>query len=154
MGIEYNLGRTSSGKYQQLECGEGEDAIVRDLSMLGFGDCISFEKKNKDGSMFGSCWGLGNIGCFREMRSCARLSDMFEKDLERLGTRMYELLYMKNRGEEKYGVEPRFDKAEVKYRQIVGELMSLQGAQKRLVDSGEIVFSGVSDEELANVDLW
>ena len=154
MGIEYRLGKTNSGKYQQLEVGEGAEAIVKDMSMIGFGDCISFRKKNRDGSTFGSDWGLGNIGCFRELQSYTRLTDVPQQDLKRLATRMYELLFMRSRGNKRYKVEPRIEETKPKYKQILEELTTLQETEKRLLASGKVVFPEISAEELAWQDLW
>ncbi len=153
MSIEYKLGKTNSEKYQQLKCGENSEAIVKDMSMYGFGDCIIFSRKGKGDLIFGSTWGLGNLGCFRELRPYTRLVNMPKQDVRRLAVRMYELLYMDIKARRK-NVEPQVDKSKPEYQQILEELATLQETQKKLIASGEIVFPQISYDELAFEDLW
>lgn len=154
MSIEYRLGKTNSGRYHQLESDESAETIIKNMSMFGFGDCINFGRKNKDGLTFGSDWGLGNIGCFRELQPYTRLADMSKQDVRRLAARMYELIYMTFGGNERYNVEPQIDETKQEYQQILEELITLQETQKRLIASGEVVFPEISAEELAWQDLW
>jgi hypothetical protein len=135
MGTGYRPGKTPSGEYPQFACDEGSGAIVRALSMHGSNDCVDFHKKNRDKSTFGSFWGLGEIGCFNELKNFSRLTDMPKKDVEKLAKRMYELLFMRNRGIATYLIEPKVDESEPRYMQIVGELTILQGLEKELAAS-------------------
>jgi len=152
MSIEYRSERTNSE--QRLKCDEEAEAIVRDMGIHGFGDCISFRRKNSDGSTFGSHWGLGNIGCFRELQPYTRLIDMPQQDVEKLATRVYELLFMESDEDKIYGVEPQIDRTEPKYQQILEELATLQRTEEELIVSGKIVFPSISAEELAWQGLW
>jgi hypothetical protein len=148
MSIEYKLAKTKSGKYHQLSC---DTAIVQTLSMYGFGDSISFMKTNKDGTNYGSYWGLRNLGCFPELKAYARLSDMPEPDLEKLAARIYMQLYTSNKrcNSKLPGIEEK-----PKFIQIRDELKVLQGTQKKLADLGQIVFPEISAEELKCIDSW
>jgi hypothetical protein len=152
MVTEYNLGKTNSGK-PSITCNDNTDSIIKDLSMYGFGDCISFYV-NGPGSIYGSDWGLNNLGCFKELRNYERLSDMPHQSVEYLAKRIYELLFMKNPSDERYQVKPIVDTKDVRYIQILEELKTLQKMQKEMVSSGKVVFPEISSEELAWADLW
>lgn len=150
MNPEYVLGK--SGKYPQLEC---NDAIVKCLAVYGFGDCIDFCKHNKDGSTFGSNFGLGNIGCYSELKPYTRLMDVPRQDVKKLAARIFETLYMKRRKDEVvYAVPPKVNPDNRRYKQILEELIALQRTEGRLVASKQLVFPEISDEEEACRDLW
>ncbi len=151
MGIEYKLGQRESGTLE-ISC-EDPKAIITCLGIHGFGDCISFYKKNNDGSKLGSIWDLNNIGCFKELRSYERLKDMPKQEVKKLAARMYELLFI-GRGNTKYGVVPCIDNNNVRFNQIYEQLLALQATEKKLVKSGELVFPAISEKELAFKDDW
>lgn len=133
--VDYNLGKSESGKYQQLA--SKVPAFVKSLTMYGFGDCFRFERDNKDGSTFGSDWGLQNLGCFKEIGPYERLKDMPLSDLKRLASRISKTL-------------ARSSKAPI----ILEELVALQDSQKQGVASGRIKFPEISEKELAAAELW
>jgi hypothetical protein len=145
MRIEYKLGKTPSGRYPQLKC-DDEEAIVKSLGIFDSEDAINFNKKDITVKGFpftyGSYWGLSDIGCFRELQRYNRLIDMPEEDIARLGKRMYELLFMEPKKEERYSIAPEVDVGIKEYQQIIYELSILKETEKRLIDSGEIVFPG------------
>jgi hypothetical protein len=155
MGIEYSLGQRKDSAYQELICDESAGAIIREICMLGFGDCIRFQRENPDGSRFGSAWGLHNLRCFRELGSYTRLIDMPDAAVTKLAKRMYELLFMRRRADKEYYPKPpRIDKTKPEFRQILEELLTLQKTQRRFVNSGQIVFPGISEAEIKWVGLW
>lgn len=154
MGIEYKLGRSETG-YQHFSCSKDAKAIIRDMGIYGFGDCIGFHKRNRDGSAFGSEWGLRNLGCFRELRPYDRLMHMPNQAVRNLAARIYGLLYMNYWGGEKwYRTPPKVSGNNPRFRQILEELTALQATEKRLAESGKIVFPEISQEELACQDSW
>jgi len=154
MPTRYNLCKTGSGRYQQLNS-EQESAIVRSLSIYGFGDCIRFSKKTGHNSSFGSYWGLENLGCFKELNGYQRLMNMSRSEVKRLAARIYELLFISQKRRKRYyETEPQIDETNPKYQQIHKELRTLQKTQKRLIDSNILVFPRISIEELACSDSW
>ena len=152
--IEYRLGKTGSGKYQQLACATDSSVIVRELSMYGFGDCVSFFKKRSDTSSYGSSWGLYSLACFCELQNYTRLIDVPQEGIEKLAARMYELLYLERRGEERYKIIPLIDPLQPEYGQITEELNILQGTQRDLMAKRKIRFPKISADELRCADLW
>ena len=133
--VDYSLGKSESGKYQQLA--SKDPIFIKSLTMYGFGDCFRFERDNKDGSTFGSDWGLQNLGCFKELRPYERLKDIPINDLKKLASRISKTL-------------ARTSKAPI----ILEELVALQNSQKQGVASGRIRFPEISEQELAAVELW
>jgi hypothetical protein len=154
MGIEYTLGKTGSGKYQQLKCDENSNAIVKTLSMYGFGDCIKFSKKCENNSTFGNNFGLDGLSCFKGLKSYERLIFIPRQDIPKLAARIYELLFMNTQDDKRYIFEPKIDTSDRKYQQILEELILLGETQARLIVSGDIVFPKISDRELAHIDSW
>ena len=81
MSVEYKLGKTPSGLYQELSCDKESSAIVRDMSIHTDTDCISFQKRIRDildgedilDGSFGSFWSLDKLGCFIELKPYIRL---------------------------------------------------------------------------------
>ncbi len=154
MGIEYKLGKSETG-YQNLSCSKDSKAIIRNMGIYGFGDCIGFHKRTSDSSTFGSEWGLRNLGCFRELRPYERLMHMPNQAVRNLAARMYGLLYMNYWGGEKwYRTPPKVSGNKPRFRQILEELTALQATEKRLVASGTLVFPELTVYELANADSW
>ena len=155
MGIEYRLGTRESGTLE-ISCDEKKKAIVKSMSIHGFGDCISFEKRNTDGSTFGSHWGIHSLGCFEEMKQAyGRLMEMPEKAVRKLAVRIYEMLYTQHARSPLYNkTPPEINKKDQRFRQILEELTALQAKEKRLVNSGKLTFPSISQKELASMDLW
>lgn len=155
MGIEYRLGTRESGTLE-LSC-KNAKAIVKSMGIHCFGDCISFEKRNTDGSTFGSHWGIHSLDCFEEMSSAyhGRLMEMPEKDVRKLAARMYELLYTQhNRSPLYHKTPPEINKKDQRFRQILEELTVLQAKEKKLANSGKLLFPQISQKELASMDSW
>jgi hypothetical protein len=155
MGIEYRLGTRESGTLE-LSC-KNAKAIVKNMGIHGFGDCISFEKINTDGSTLGSHWGIHSLGCFEEMSSAyhGRLIEMPEQAVRKLAVRMYELLYTQHiRSPLYHKTPPEINKKDPRFRQILEELTALQAKEKKLANSGKLLFPQISQKELASIDSW
>ena len=154
MNLEYILREFDSGGGVQLNCAKDSEAIIRNVGMNRFNDCIEFKKKKRDGSTYGSFWGLEGIGHFVELESYNRLMDMPEGAITKLASRIYELLFMASgRNKNRHRVEPKVDEAEPKYQQILKELRALQETQRELFSSGELVFPEISDAEFRFYDF-
>ncbi len=138
MGIEYKLGKSETG-YQNLSCSKDSKAIIRNMGIYGFGDCIGFHKRTSDSSTFGSEWGLRNLGCFRELRPYERLMHMPNQAVRQLASRIYEFLYTRC-GTSDFSAAPVFGNNKRKLRRIIEELTALQATEKRLAASGELIF--------------
>lgn len=133
----YQLGKSRSGTYQQLATTDSS-AYVKGLKMYGFADCISFSKKNRDGSTVTSDWNLNGLSCFSELKNYERLQDMPRDALHKLSVRMSSLLFHRKS----------------KAPKILEELVELQDAQKKGVAANKIEFPEISSTELAASDLW
>jgi len=154
MKNEYQLQTQESGRYQQLVA-SSDSAIVKSLSIYGFGDSIHFERKTGENSTFGSYWGIHNIGCFKEIKKRVNhISEMSHLQIRNLAGRLFELLYQKPRGEERYNTKPKIEKTNSRYTQIEEELLNLQRTQRRMLRKGEVEIPGISQHELSAANLW
>ncbi len=139
MGIEYKLGKTSSGR-PELSCGEKTGAIVTGLDITGgFSDCIHFENRGRGLSNIATAWLLESLVHFKEMKSYERLIHMPKQAVRQLASRIYEFLYMRC-GTSDFSAAPVFGNNKRKLRQILEELTALQATEKRLAASGELIF--------------
>jgi hypothetical protein len=137
MSLEYTLSTRESGT-PELSC-KNANAIVKSLGIQSFGDCITFEKKNSDGSTFGSDWGLHNLGCFSEMKSYERIMHMPKAAVKQLAARIYQTLYTRACiNDAYYKNAPEVKNNEVEFRQILEQLLNLQSTEKKLIKSGVI----------------
>lgn len=135
--MAYQLAKSGSGKYHSLVA-SASSAYVKRLTMYGFADCIDFEKKNRDGSTFGSAWNLSSIAVFNELKNYQRIQDMPKDALKKLAARICLTL---------------FD-TKSKMPCILEELVELQEAQKSKSKTGDIKFPKISKQELKAIDLW
>ncbi len=138
MGIEYTLGKTSSGR-PELSCGEKPGAIVTGLDIYGFGDCISFENRGRGLSNIATAWLLESLVHFKELRPYERLIHMPKQAVRQLASRIYEFLYTRC-GTSDFSAAPVFGNNKRKLRRIIEELTALQATEKRLAASGELIF--------------
>ncbi len=153
--VDYLLQKMDSKRYSQLICSESSHAIVRSVTMYGFSDVVNFRRRNGDESTYGSGWNLSEIGCFRELRGYTRLWEMPVSTLERLGARMFELLYLKRLPEsERFDTVPIIDTGNGNYKSIMSQLKELQNLEKKIIDSGEFAFPVISAYELQVADSW
>lgn len=153
MGIEYKLGKIQVSKYDKLYS-DDLNCIVRELSIFGFGDCITFKRQTGSNSTFEASWTLRNIGCFKELRSYTRLFEMPPNDIERLAARGYEALFGGSKGKDYYSTVPKFNQNNPFYRQIVEEMNALKKFELQMIDSGSLTFPKISGHELRWIDLW